>query len=118
MRYLLIHTADPDLESEWDDEASAAVSAWIEETIRTRVNLQGARLRPTADATTVKIRDGDLIITDGPYAETKEQVAGYDLLECSSLDEAVRRAAEHPSSWTGAGEVRALPDPAPLLPLP
>ncbi|HEX9041061.1 MAG TPA: YciI family protein [Trebonia sp.] len=118
MRYMLIHAADPDLAAEWDDAAQAVFSSWIEETIRTGVNLQGSRLRPTADATTVKIRSGELIITDGPYAETKEQVAGYDLLECASMDEAVRWAGGHPSSWTGAIEVRALPDHAPAVPLP
>jgi hypothetical protein len=118
MRYMLIHAADPDLAALWDDEAQATCSDWVEETIRTRVNLQGSRVRPAADATTVKIRGGELIITDGPYAETKEQVAGYDLLECASLDEAVRWAGRHPSSWTGAIEVRALPDRAPIEPLP
>ncbi len=118
MRYMLIYASDPDLAAEWSDEADAAAFAWIEETIRTRVNLQGARLRPTADATTVKIRDGELVVTDGPYAETKEQVAGYDLLECASLDEAVRLAAENPHSRAGAVEVRALPDRAPAVPLP
>jgi hypothetical protein len=118
MHYMLIHAADPDLASEWDDEAQASCSSWIEETIRSGVNLQGSRLRPTADATTIKIRDGELIITDGPYAETKEQVAGYDVLECASLDEAVRWAGGHPSSWVGAVEVRALPDSAPAVPLP
>jgi hypothetical protein len=118
MRYMLIHAADPDLASEWDDEAQASFSSWLEETIRTGVNLQGNRLRPTADATTVKIRDGEVIITDGPFAETKEQVAGYDVLECASLDEAVRWAGRHPSSWAGAIEVRALPDSAPAVPLP
>jgi hypothetical protein len=118
MRYLLIHAADPDLATLWDDEAQASFSAWVEETIASRVNLQGARLRPAADATTVKIRGGELIITDGPYAETKEQVVGYDLLECASLDEAARLAGRHPSSWTGAIEVRALPERAPIMPLP
>ena len=118
MRYMLIHAADPDLASKWDEEAQAAFSAWTEETIRSGVNLQGNRIRPTADATTIKIRDGELVITDGPYAETKEQVAGYDVLECASLDEAVRWAGGHPSSWTGAIEVRALPDSAPAVPLP
>jgi len=118
MRYMLIHAADPDLASEWDDEAQASFSSWIEETIRSGVNLQGSRLRPTADATTIKIRDGELIITDGPYAETKEQVAGYDVLECASLDEAVRWAGGHPHSWLGSVEVRALPDSAPAVPLP
>jgi len=118
MRYMLIHAADPDLAANWDDEAQAGFASWLEETIRTRVNLQGSRLRPVTDATTVKIRDGELIITDGPFAETKEQVAGYDLLECASLDEAVRWAGRHPSSWAGAIEVRALPERAPIMPLP
>jgi hypothetical protein len=118
MRYLLIYTADPDLDSQWGDETQAALSDWLEEVIRTGISLQGSGLRRSADATTVKIRDGELIITDGPYAETKEQVAGYDLLECASLDEAVRWAGRHPHSWTGAAEVRALPDSAPAVPLP
>jgi hypothetical protein len=118
MRYMLIHAADPDLASTWDDEAQAAFSDWLEETIGSGVNLQGSRLRPTADATTVKIRGGELIITDGPYAETKEQVAGYDVLECASPEEAVRWAGRHPSSWVGAIEVRALPERAPAVPLP
>jgi hypothetical protein len=118
VRYLLIYASDPDLAPQWDDEAEASVFSWIEETIRSGVHLQGTRLRPTADATTIKIRDGDLMITDGPYAESKEQVAGYDLLECASLDEAVRWAGRNAHSWAGAVEVRALPDSAPAMPLP
>jgi hypothetical protein len=116
MRYMLIHTADPDVAAEWDEsENLASFSSWVEETVRSGVNLQGSRLRPTADATTIKIRDGELIITDGPYADTKEQVAGYDVLECASLDEAVRWAGRHPHSWLGSIEVRALPDGAPAV---
>ena len=119
MRYILIHTADPDVAAEWDkNENWASFSSWVEETVRSGVNLQGSRLRPTADATTIKIRDGELIITDGPYAETREQVAGYDVLECASLDEAVRWAGRHPHSWLGSVEVRALPDRASAAPLP
>jgi hypothetical protein len=119
MRYMLIHTADPDVAAEWDESENwASFSSWVQETVRSGVNLQGSRLRPTADATTIKIRDGELIITDGPYAETKEQVAGYDVLECASLDEAVRWAGRHPHSWLGSVEVRALPDSAPDTPLP
>ena len=119
MRYMLIHTADPDVAAQWDENENwAAFSAWLEDAVRSGVNLQGARLRPTTDATTIKIRDGELIITDGPYAETREQVAGYDVLECASLDEAVRWASRHPHSWLGSVEVRALPDSAPAVPLP
>src|SRR5580658_164804 len=116
MRYMLIHTADPDVAAEWDENENwASFSSWLEETVRSGVSLQGGRLRPTADATTIKIRDGELIISDGPYAETKEQVAGYDVLECASLDEAVRWASRHPHSWLGSVEVRALPDSAPAV---
>src|ERR1700733_10756942 len=118
MRYMMVHAADPDLASEWDDEAQSSCVAWIEETIRAGINLQGSRLRRTADATTIKIRDGELIITDGPYAETKEQVAGYDVLECASMDEAVRLAGRHPHSLLGSVEVRARPDSPPAVPLP
>jgi len=116
MRYMLIHTADPDVAAEWDEKENwASFSSWLEETVRSGVNLQGGRLRPTADATTIKIRDGELVITDGPYAETKEQIAGYDVLECASLDEAVRWAGRHPNSRLGSIEVRALPDSAPAV---
>jgi hypothetical protein len=119
MRYMLIHTADPDVAAEWDESENwASFSSWVEETVRSGVNLQGRRLRPTADATTIKIRDGELIITDGPYAETKEQVAGYDVLECASLDEALRWAGRHPHSRLGSVEVRGLPDSVLAAPLP
>ena len=64
------------------------------------------------------MRDGQLIITDGPYAETKEQVAGYDVIECASLEEAVRWAGRHPHSWMGAVEVRALVGGTPAVHLP
>ena len=118
MRYMLIYTSDPDLESQWGDETRAGLSSWLEEAIQTGVGLQEAGLRPTAEATTVKVRGGELLISDGPYAETKEQVVGYDVIECASQEEAVRWAAKHPHSWTGAAEVRALPDRAPAVPLP
>ena len=119
MRYMLIHTADPDVAAEWDEKENwASFTSWLEEAVRSGVDLQGARLRPTADATTIKIRDGELVITDGPYAETKEQIAGYDVLECASLDEAVRWASAHPHARLGSIEVRALPDSAAAVPLP
>lgn len=75
-RYLLVYTADPDLDSQWGDETQAALSSWFEEVIRPGISLQGSGLRPAADGRTVGIRDGELLVTDGPYAETKEQVAG------------------------------------------
>jgi hypothetical protein len=107
MQYLLIHTGDPDA-GEWGADAWAGLTSWLDETIGSGVAIEGNPLRLSADATTVKVRDGQLIVTDGPYAETKEQIAGFDVIECASLDEAVRWASRHPHSWLGATEVRAL----------
>jgi hypothetical protein len=71
MQYMLIHTGAPDLAGAWDDEAWAALTSWLDETIGSGVSIEGGPLRLDADATTVKVRDGQLIVTDGPYAETK-----------------------------------------------
>ena len=118
MQYMLIHTGAPDLAGAWDDEAWASLTSWLDEAIGSGVSIEGGALRLDADATTVKVRDGQLIVTDGPYAETKEQVAGYDVIECASLEEAVRWAGRHPRSWMGAVEVRALAGGAPAVHLP
>jgi hypothetical protein len=71
----------------------------------------GDALYPTATATTVRVRGGkggDVITSDGPYAETKEALTGYYLLECADLDEAVAVAAKIPAAWNGAVEVRPV----------
>jgi hypothetical protein len=69
----------------------------------------GHALYPTATATTVQVRGGkagDVLTSDGPYAETKEALTGFYLLECADLDEAVALAAKIPGAWDGAVEVR------------
>jgi len=71
----------------------------------------GAALYPTSTATTVRVtggKGGDVLSTDGPYAETKEVLTGFYLLDCADLDEAVSRAAQIPAAWTGAVEVRPV----------
>ena len=68
----------------------------------------GDQLAATSDATTVRIRDAQVAVTDGPYAEAKEALGGYYLLECPSLDEAVGWAARIPAAEHGAVEVRAV----------
>jgi hypothetical protein len=118
MQYLLLHTGAPDLDAAWDDEAWAALTTWLEETIGSGVNVAGHPLHMDVDAITVKVRDGQLIVTDGPFAETKEQVAGFDLINSDSLDEALRWAARHPHTWMGATEVRALTGGSAATPLP
>jgi len=67
----------------------------------------GAELASTRTATTVRVRDGETLVTDGPFAETKEQLGGFYVLECKNLDEAVELAAQIPGASTGAIEVRA-----------
>jgi hypothetical protein len=134
VQYMLVHAVDDELAAAkpWDEAAPAsgppggcgapALAAWLEQTASRGVNLHGSRLRPASDATTVKVRRGELLVTDGPFAETKEQVAGYDLLECSDMGEALGWATKHPTAQIGAIEVRplygdqppqGLPDPAP-----
>ncbi len=70
--------------------------------------LGGAELASTRDATTVRVRDGETLVTDGPYAEVKEALGGYFLFECESMDEAVEYAAKIPGAEHGAVEVRPV----------
>ena len=63
------------------DISATRPSRWIE-----GVKRGGARLRPSSDAATVRVRDGEMLVSDGPFAETKEQVGGFDIIECASLD--------------------------------
>jgi hypothetical protein len=68
----------------------------------------GDALQPVAAATTVRVRDGEQLVTDGPFAETKEQLGGYYLVEAESLDEAIEHAAKIPGARTGSIEVRPI----------
>jgi len=68
----------------------------------------GVRLRPTITATTVRVRRGDVVIADGPFAETKEQIGGFYLVECEDLDEAIEIASQIPGARFGSIEVRPV----------
>lgn len=68
----------------------------------------GDPLEPPSTATTVKVRDGKMLLTDGPFAETKEQISGYYIVEAKDLDEAAAIASRIPSARTGGIEVRPL----------
>jgi hypothetical protein len=75
----------------------------------------GAALQPTATATTVRVRGGKTLTTDGPFAETKEQLGGFYILECNDLDDAIALAAKIPGADFGAIEIRPvmqIPPPA------
>ncbi|MBA3402609.1 MAG: YciI family protein [Actinobacteria bacterium] len=107
-------------ESRWDafsDEEREAVyaeyRAFAEEAGIEGVIVGGGELASTRDATTVRVRDGESLVTDGPYAEVKEALGGYFVFECKSMDEAVEYAAKIPGAQHGAIEVRPIyVDPA------
>jgi hypothetical protein len=87
-----------------------AYEALTAELKQTGVFLAGEGLQATSTATTVRVRDGEPLLTDGPFAETREQLAGFYLLECADLDEAIRWAAKVPSASFGSVEVRPVID--------
>jgi hypothetical protein len=68
----------------------------------------GSRLHPTSEATTVRVREGKTLSTDGPFAETKEQLGGYFLIECDDLDQAIDAASRIPGAARGSVEVRPI----------
>jgi hypothetical protein len=72
--------------------------------------LAGERLRPVATATTVRVRDGKVSTTDGPFAETKEQLGGFYMIEARDLNEAIQVASRIPSARHGSVEVRPVWD--------
>jgi hypothetical protein len=118
MRYLLFHCLDETAELSPDDDSDAegsaaarAIQAWDAEMEARGVKLYGARLRPASEATTVQVRGGEVLVTDGPFAETKEQIAGLNVLECADLDEAIEVASRHPTAKIGTFELRPLWQP-------
>ena len=70
----------------------------------------GERLRPTSDATSVQVRNGETVTADGPFAETKEQIGGFYLVDCKDLDEAIEIASKIPGARVGSIEVRPVWD--------
>jgi len=80
--------------------------AWVNEMDGRGVRLQGNELASVQDATTIRVRAGEVVIADGPFAETKEQIAGFDILDCADLDEAMEVAAKHPVARFGTLELR------------
>jgi hypothetical protein len=113
VKYLLIHCIEESVELSPDEVADVdrSLSSWIETTTRDGANLHGSRLQPAREAASIRERDGELLVTDGPFAETKEQVAGYNVIECADLDAAIELAAAHPTARIGTIEVRPFWQP-------
>ncbi len=112
MRYMLLIYSDP---AEWAKLSEAEQNAnnmeyfaYQKEVEQRGVFLAGEPLQPVTTATTVRVRNGKRLTTDGPFAETKEQLAGFYLLNCKNLDEALELAAKIPGSRVGSIEVRPI----------
>lgn len=106
MRYLLLIAADESTLPTGD--VTPEYVEWMK-TMSDRGVLQGGeRLRASSDATTVRVRNGEVLSTDGPFAETKEQLGGYFLVDCKDLDEAIEIAAKIPGARSGSIEVRPI----------
>jgi hypothetical protein len=103
MKYLLLICTDEPFEASPEE---LDVTSWFAEIERRGSRLIGDRVRPADDATTIRVRNGEVLLTDGPYAETKEQMGGFDVIECANLDEAIEIAAKHPIARYGMVEVR------------
>jgi hypothetical protein len=108
MKYVMLVCPDPSIELSPEQRATIGpdVEAWIEEMDGRGVRLQGHELVGVEDATTIRVRAGEVVIADGPFAETKEQIGGFDLLECADLDEAIEVAAKRPVAQFGSFELR------------
>ena len=106
----LDETAYAALSPEEAEASMARYGAFYEEMSSRAVLEGGERLRPTADATTVRVRDGEVVTSDGPFAETKEQIGGYYVVDCKDLDEAIEVAAKIPGAEIGTIEVRPIWD--------
>jgi hypothetical protein len=112
MRYMLLICTDENtigaLSAEEGSAMLAEYGVFGEEMGRRGVLQGGERLRPTTDATTVRVREGEVLTADGPFAETKEQIGGFYLVECANLDEAIEVASKIPGARHGTIEVRPI----------
>jgi hypothetical protein len=110
MKYLMSIWADELPSPEDLAVLQREIPGWAEEMTGRGVRLFGRELDLPETAATVRVRDGQTLVTDGPFAETKEFIAGFDLLECVDLDEAIEVAAKCPISWFQTLEIRPFMD--------
>jgi hypothetical protein len=112
MKYMLFTYRDPSIVLDPDQRASipAAVESWCTEMDDRGVRLQGHVLGPVGDTKAVRIRDGELLIGDGPVVDAPVQIAGFSILECADLAEALEVASKNPGASFGILELRPFAD--------
>jgi hypothetical protein len=115
MKYLLLMYAEPAIGSKWSqEELQEAAKVWADfrrEISRSGVLVSSSGVAPDTIATTVRVRNDKTMITDGPFAETHEQLGGFFLVDCEDLDEAIRWAEKIPTAKYGSIEIRPLWSP-------
>ena len=115
MNYMLLVYLDEQKMQDMGDKAPDGCDGLAERLMESGQYVAGGILQPTVTATSLQVRDGRRVVTDGPFAETHEQLAGYLLIEASHLDEALAIAAQHPIAHIGTIEVRPLRE-IPIVP--
>jgi hypothetical protein len=108
MQYMFLIYGDERGEANGSSDRLAEYGAFSQLVNEKGIIRGASRLRPTDAATTVRVRNGAAQTTDGPFAETKEQLGGYYILDCKDLDEALSYAAKIPSAKDGSVEVRPV----------
>jgi hypothetical protein len=113
MKYLMLvcwdaEKMDAQTEPDPNEKTEEESFPWLDDRRARGIWVTGDQLAPPRRACSVRVRDGKTLVTDGPFAETKEAVGGFDILECDSLEEAVEIAAGHPVAGVGTIEVRPL----------
>lgn len=102
MKYMMFVATDADPDG--SGEKPGDIDQWLADTVDQRIT--GDRLRPSANAKTVRVRGGEVLVTDGPFTESKEVIIGFDILECASIEAAIAIAAKHPMARVGRLELR------------
>jgi hypothetical protein len=107
MRYMMFVVVDPDAAAEAEpSQDDLTIEQWLAEVGDRGKRVTGDALRPASEAVTVRVSHGQVLVTDGPFCETKEWIAGFDILDCENLDEAIAIAARHPQANGGKLELR------------
>ena len=108
MKYMMFVCSDT--EPETDESRVPDIHVWVADNDAAGRRVTGNVLASPSAATTVRVRGGEVLLSDGPFAETKEVIVGFDILECADLDEAIAVAAAHPMAHNGRLELRPYAD--------
>ena len=107
MKYMMFVVVDPDAAAEAEPSGDElTIQQWQADVDAPGKRVTGDALRPVSEAITVRVSHGEVLVTDGPYTESKEWIAGFDILECDNLDEAIAIASRHPQANGGKLELR------------